>query len=103
MINSISTQAASNYFTSFMGHYGGRHFGGISIYTILIWVAVIIGVVWLIKEITSNNNDTTRQITRNQNGNSMESPEDIARKRFAKGDITQKEFEDIMTSLKENN
>lgn len=99
MLNSILSQSASSScFTSFMGHYGGR-----GIFTILVWVIVIIGVVWLIKEITSNNDDTTRNITRSQGGNIEEMPEDIARRRLAKGEITREEFEDIMSTLKENN
>lgn len=96
MLDSIVARSAgSGCFTGFMGHYGG-----ISIFTILIGVIVIIGVIWLIKEITSNNNDTTRNITRSQPGIIGERPEDIARKRLAKGEITQEEFEDIMTTLK---
>ena len=99
MLDSIITSPAGrSCFTGFMGHYGG-----ISIFTVLIGVIVIIGAIWLIKEITSNNNDTTRNITSSQGGSSEERPEEIARKRLAKGEITQKEFEDIMSALKENN
>lgn len=94
----IARSAGSGCFTGFMGHYGGT-----SIFTILIGLIVIIGVIWLIKEITSNNNDTTRNITRSQAGNIEEKPEDIARKRLAKGEITREEFEDIISALKENN
>ena len=99
MLDSIVARSAgSGCFTGFMGHYGG-----ISIFTILIGVIVIIGAIWLIKEITSNNNDTTRNITSSQGGSTEERPEEIARKRLAKGEITREEFEDIMSTLKENN
>ena len=78
----------------------------------VLWIVLIIGAIWLFTDgftgyrhsrgyhYCSNNKymDGNRNHYENK-----ESPEELARKRLAKGEITSEEFENIMATLKENN
>lgn len=73
---------------------------------IVLWILIIVGAIWLIKEVLSNKkhdrHDYQEQTDRyEQNShNDKESPEEIARKRLAKGEINQEEYEKIIATLK---
>jgi len=79
---------------------------------IVLWILIIIGAVWLIKEVLSNknnsghysrqNDDRTRNNSANNSFNDQEKPEEIARKRLAKGEISKEEYEEIIETLKNN-
>jgi putative membrane protein len=74
--------------------YEGMHWG-ISfgwIWMVLFWAAVIAIIIWVIKKLTerqTTSSDTTRS----------EKPLDIARERYAKGEITREEFEQLKKDL----
>jgi putative membrane protein len=60
--------------------YGGMFFGGI------IWIAIIIAVVWLVITLINKNNI---------NNDTLE----VLRKRYAKGDISKKQYETLKEDL----
>ena len=68
------------------GEYG---MGGGMIFMALFWVVIIVGVIYLIKLLAD----------KSRNGTQTESAEEILKKRFAKGEISQEEFEEIKKDL----
>lgn len=76
-----------------MGNYYGHMFGwGLSggLMMILFWGALILFVVWIVREIHGKNSDKI--------GNSK-SPLDILKERYAKGEIDKKEFDEKKKDL----
>lgn len=74
------------------GEYGmGFGFGGI--FMIFFWVLIILGVVYLVKILASGTSSGKEK---------MESAEDVLKKRFARGEISQEEFETTMEVLKKS-
>lgn len=65
------------------------------IINIVFWVAVIIGVIYLIKWLSSSSKQ------KGQEGKSGDMALDILRERYAKGDISKEEFEEKKKVLKE--
>jgi len=72
--------------------YGGLFMG---IINIIFWVAVIIGVVYLIKFISSSSKQSPHETKKG------DSALDILRERYAKGEINREEFEEKKKALKE--
>ncbi len=70
------------------GYGGGMMFFGF-IFMLLFWTAIILLIVWVYKQIKGP--QVTTQI---------ETPLDILKKRYAKGDIDKKEFEEKKKDLK---
>ena len=68
------------------GEYG---MGGGMIFMALFWVVIIVGVIYLIKLLAD----------KSRNGTQTESAEEILEKRYAKGEISQEEFEKIKKDL----
>ena len=74
-----------------------------------LWIVLILGAIWLFNDgfvghrnsrcygHRSHNKYMENHRTHYEN---EERPEDLARKRFARGEITREEFEDIMSTLK---
>ncbi len=71
------------------GDYGMGMGGGGMIFMALFWVVIIVGVIYLIKLLTD----------KGKGGAQMESAEEILKKRYAKGEISQEEFEKIKKDL----
>lgn len=69
---------------------GFRELGGILMFAI--WMVVIFGMMWLFRSYGHSHHRDGRHT----NG---ESPLDIAKTRYAKGDITQEEFDHIKKTL----
>ena len=61
-----------------MGFWGG------GIMMLVVWVAIIIFIVWIVKEINGKNKNSK------SNGNAL----DILKERYAKGEINKQEFEE---------
>jgi putative membrane protein len=72
--------------------YGGWFMG---IINIIFWIAVIIGIIYLIKFISSSSKQSTQESKRG------DSALDILRERYAKGEINREEFEEKKKVLKE--
>ena len=66
-----------------MGFWGG------GIMMLVVWVAIIIFIVWIVKEINGKNKNSK------SNGNAL----DILKERYAKGEIDKKEFEEKKKDL----
>jgi len=66
--------------------------GGIMMF--VFWIAIIVGVVFLIKWIISQNQTNERK---------DENPLDILKRRYAKGEITKEEFEEVKRDLENLN
>jgi len=76
-----------------MGNYYGDMFSwgfGGSFMMIIFWVAIVLFIVWLVKETKSGNSS---DIPRSK------SALDILKERYAKGEIDKKEFEEKKTDL----
>ena len=89
-----------------MMHYGFNrlgHFGGGGIYMILFWVLIIVGIIYLISKsnisLQSNNTHRTKR-TNYSNNNQSRDPIDIAKERYAKGEINKEELNEIIQELK---
>jgi putative membrane protein len=77
-----------------LGHRMGGFFGGGMLMMGLFWLAIIALVVYLVK-----NSDSSVNRTRIRQEESIENPIEIARKRYAKGEITKEEFQEIKKEL----
>ena len=71
------------------GDYGMGMSGGGMIFMGLFWIMIIVVVVYFIKSLTNKGNS----------GAQTESAEEILKKRYAKGEINQEEFEKIKKDL----
>ncbi len=79
--------------------YGMHSFGGI-IMMILFWALIIIGIVYLVRNLTNNNkNDNyNNRDKRSQADNAV----NIARERYARGEITKEELNEILDNLRQH-
>ena len=77
-----------------MGNYNGDMFGwglGGGIMMIIFWAAIILSIIWIVREVGSrNNSDKTRH---------GKSAIEILEERYAKGEIDKKEFEEKKRDL----
>ena len=80
-------------------HMMGRFTGG-GILMVLLWIVVIIGAIWLIKEVVADNNSGSRSNNISHTDRQRETPEEITRKRLARGEISREEFEEILMGLR---
>ena len=71
------------------GDYGMGMGGGGMIFMALFWVVIIVGAIYLIKLLTDKGG----------NGAQTESAEEILKKRYAKGEISQEEYDKIKNDL----
>lgn len=76
------------------GMYGMHSFGGV-IMMVLFWALVIIGIVYLVKNINNNSNIKSNNSNRRQEDNAIK----IARERYARGEITKEELKEILDNL----
>lgn len=89
-----------------MMHYGFGHFGGGGIYMILFWILLIIGVVYLISRsnISLNSNEQRKNHYRDNHRNYVKddtkTPEEIARERYAKGEIDKEKLDEILQNVR---
>ncbi len=67
------------------GMFGGMWFGWV------FWIVLIIVIVWVITQVSNKNQST--------NLNVKETPLDILKKRYAKGEITKEQFEEMKKDL----
>ncbi len=74
-----------------MGGFGFPFFGGIMM--LLFWVLIIVGGIWLFQALARGGGLGT------WSGPSRESPLDILKTRYAKGEITKEQFEDMKRNL----
>ena len=74
------------------GDFGMGMMGG-GIFMIIFWVLLIIVVIYLIKFLAGGSS---------LGGAKPESPQDILKKRFARGEMSQKEFEEAIAVLRKN-
>lgn len=72
--------------------YGMMGFGGG--WMIIIWIIIIGLIIWGVVALT-------RHVSSRPNAGEKQGPLDIAKKRFAKGEISKKEFEQIKKDLKQ--
>ena len=71
------------------GDYGMGMGGGGMIFMVLFWVVIIVGVFYLIKILSGKGRE----------GGQGESAEELLKKRYAKGEISQEEYEKIKKDL----
>ena len=72
------------------GNYGGMGYGGFGwIFMVLFWALVILGIVYLLKQIFSDKKVTSR----------AESADEILKKRYAAGEVTKDEFEEKLAAI----
>lgn len=69
--------------------------GFVWVFMILFWALIIMGIVYLLRNFT-NNNDKNNNNGSRQEDNAIK----IARERYAKGEITKEELDEILDNLK---
>ena len=77
-------------------HWGGDFgmgFGGGGIFMILFWVLIIFGVIYFVKMLLGIGSTEEKR---------TESAQDVLEKRFAKGEISEDEFENAISVIKRN-
>ncbi|WP_408956410.1 SHOCT domain-containing protein [Natroniella sp. ANB-PHB2] len=85
-----------------MMHYWGHgtRFGGwlhmIGMATF--WIVIIALAIFLIKRLTNNNNYSNKQLNKTKSEDAIE----IAKKRYARGEISKKEYQQLVNDLKKN-
>ena len=80
----------------FMGGFRGG--GGVRM---ILWLVVIVGlIVFLVKQF-SNNSSHEQLNSNNLNSKSKDTPLEIAKERYAKGEIDKEEFQEIKNQLRE--
>ncbi len=86
-----------------MGGYGMNSFGGI-IMMILFWALIIIGIVYLVRNLTNNNSSNNNYNRDNNRDNNRQdnSAVNIARERYARGEITKEELNEILDNLRQH-
>jgi len=72
------------------GWWGG---GGTMVFMLLVWILIIVLVIWVISKLL-NNKGLSKNIF------SQHSSEEILKERYAKGEITKKEFEEMKRELR---
>ena len=60
---------------------------------IILWIAVIVGIVFLVKWIASSNRDQNQ-------GRTRQDPLEILKMRYAKGELSREEYETMKAELK---
>ncbi len=70
--------------------YGGMMFGGLLM--LAFWVLIIVGVIWLVVTLTRSGQGVA-------SASSATKPLDTLRERYAKGEITKEQFEEIKRDL----
>jgi putative membrane protein len=73
-----------------MGYGMGGGFGGI--FMLLFWVLVILALYYLVKNLTGKGKSEAEK----------ETPEDVLKKRFAKGEMSKEELEEALQVLKKH-
>jgi len=84
-------------------HYGFNrlgHFGGGGIYMILFWVLIIVGIIYLISKSNISLQSNNKHQTNYSNNNQSRNPIEIAKERYAKGEIDREELNEIINELK---
>jgi putative membrane protein len=74
------------------GNFGGMGYGGFGfgwIFMILFWALVILGIIYIAKQLLGGNKPTAGK----------ESAEDILKKKYAAGEITKDEFKEKLTAI----
>lgn len=76
----------------FAGHMYGFGWGIVNFLGVIVfWVFIILLVVWVIRELSKNNSQSNRT---NSHEEQRITPVEILKERFARGEITKKEFEE---------
>ncbi len=70
--------------------YGGMMFGGF--FMLAFWVLVIVGVIWLVLTLTRSGQSVV-------SSSSTAKPIDVLRERYAKGEITKEQYEEMKREL----
>ncbi len=79
------------------GFPGSGGFMGGGFFMFVFWILIIVGAIWLVLEIKKSNNKTAN--TQNNSQKSSLTPEELAKMRLARGEISREEFEEIISSL----
>lgn len=78
--------------------FGHMMYGG-SWFMILFWIVIIIGVIYLLSK-GNINLDSSHDKSSRRSGRDEKSPEEIAKERYARGEIDKEKFDEIMKDLR---
>ncbi len=80
-----------------MGGFGV--FGLGMVLMVLFWVAIIGGAIWLVATLARGNQRTMATANKNSSVSGQERPIDIIQARYARGEITQEQYEELKRDL----
>ena len=78
------------------GDYGMGYGGGMGFFMIFIWILIILGIVLLIKELIGSG----KQKSGKPPGSAGESAEEILKKRYTRGEISEEEYKRMRDNLR---
>jgi putative membrane protein len=79
------------------GNYGMGYGGGMGFFMIFIWILIILGIIMLIKALMGGNK---QDFGRQGPAGEPESAEEILKKRYARGEISEEEFKLMRDNLR---
>jgi putative membrane protein len=78
----------------------GLGYGGLGmVLMILFWVAIIVLAIWALGKLFPQMTGFTAPPSRDRPGETAESPLDILKRRFARGELSQAEYDDMRRKL----
>lgn len=80
----------------------GFGYGGLGMFLMIIfWVVIVVLAIWILGRLFPQVTGFTAPQSRNRSGETAESPLDILKRRFARGELSQAEYDDMRRKLLE--
>jgi putative membrane protein len=74
--------------------------GSSVVYMFIFWLVIIIGALWLLSRLFPSGDEDVSHQSSSRHGDRGESPLDILRQRYARGEITREEFDQMRRDLR---
>ncbi len=69
------------------------------LFMLIFWVAIIVLAIWLVARLFPNGKGVSSLMRDQRRDRGSESPEEIVKRRYARGEITKAEYEELLRDL----